>query len=491
MNAATDFGFSMTQHLRPSALAAPTPELIARMTEIVGPAHALTDPDQQLPYLREWRDLFIGYTPLVLRPGSTEEVSRILALANEARVGVVPQAGNTGLVGGQTPFETGTEIVLSVARLKEVRDINPAAFTMTVEAGLTLAECRAAAERAGRLFPLSLPSEGSCRIGGNLATNAGGVGVLAYGNARQLVLGLEVVLADGRVVPGLKALKKDNTGYDLKDLFIGSEGTLGVITAAVLKLYPQPAETATAMVGRSEIAHALDLFSLAQETAGRSVTAFEFMPRIGIEFVIRNIAGTREPFQKPYPWYVLIEISGAKADGQAARDIEDVLGQAAERGLLLDAVLASSLTQARDLWRLREGISEAQKSEGGNIKHDVSVPIARIAEFVARADRIVETMCPGARPLPLGHFGDGNVHYNIAQPLGMGKEEFLALWEPISSAVHALAAEMDGSISAEHGIGRMKRGDLERHKSAVELDLMRHIKAAFDPHGILNPGKVL
>ncbi|MCL4765945.1 MAG: FAD-binding oxidoreductase [Hyphomicrobiaceae bacterium] len=481
----------MTQHLRPPALAAPAPELIDRLAAIVGPEHALTDPDQQLPYLREWRDLFFGRTPLVLRPGSTEEVSRILALANEARVGVVPQAGNTGLVGGQTPFGTGTEIVLSVSRLKQVRDIDPAAYCMTVEAGLTLAECRAAAERADRLLPLSLPSEGSCRIGGNLATNAGGVGVLAYGNARQLALGLEVVLADGRVIPGLKALKKDNTGYDLKDLFIGSEGTLGIITAAVLKLFPRPVETATAMVALSEIAQALDLFSLSQETAGRSVTAFEFIPRICVEFVTRHVAGTREPFAKAYPWYVLIEISGAKPDGQAAREMEDVLGQAAERGLLLDAVLASSLAQARDLWRLRESISEAQKPEGGNIKHDVSVPIARIAEFIARADRIVESICPGARPLPLGHFGDGNVHYNVAQPVGMDKQRFMELWEPITGAVHALAAEMDGSISAEHGIGRVKRADLERHKSPVELDLMRRIKAAFDPNGILNPGKVL
>jgi len=480
----------MTQHHRPP-LAAPTPELIARLTEIVGPEHALTDPDQQLPYLREWRDLYIGRTPLVLRPANTEQVSRILALCNEARVGVVPQAGNTGLVGGQVPFESGNEIVLSVSRLKQIREINPAAYSMTVEAGLTLAECRAAAERADRLFPLSLPSEGTCQIGGNLATNAGGVGVLAYGNARQLVLGLEVVLADGRIVPGLKALKKDNTGYDLKDLFIGSEGTLGVITAAVLKLFPRPAESATAMVALAEISHALDLFSLAQETAGRSVTAFEFIPRICIDFVLRNIPGTREPFPKTYPWYVLIEISGAKADGQAAREMEDVLGQAAERGLLLDAVLAGSLSQARDLWRLRESVSEAQKPEGGNIKHDVSVPIAKIAEFIERADRIVESICPGARPLPLGHFGDGNIHYNIAQPVDMGKERFLEFWEPITTAVHELVAEMGGSISAEHGIGRMKRKDLERYKSAVELELMRRIKAAFDPNGILNPGKLL
>lgn len=480
----------MTEPKRPE-LAAPTPELIAKLTEIVGPEHALTDPDQQLPYLREWRDLFIGRSPVVLRPGTTEEVSRILALANEARVAVVPQAGNTGLVGGQTPFETGTEIVLSVSRLKRVREINPAAYHMTVEAGLTLAECHAAAERVDRLFPLSLPSEGTCQIGGNLATNAGGVGVLAYGNARKLVLGLEVVLADGRIVPALKALKKDNTGYDLKDLFIGSEGTLGVITAAVLKLFPRPAESATAMVALAKISHALDLFSLAQETAGRSVTAFEFIPRICIDFVLRNVPGTREPFPQKYPWYVLIEISGAKPDGQAARDMENVLGQATERGLLLDAVLASSLSQARELWRLRESVSESQKPEGGNIKHDVSVPIARIAEFIERADRIVESICPGARPLPLGHFGDGNIHYNIAQPVDMGKERFLELWEPITTAVHELVAEMGGSISAEHGIGRMKRKDLERYKSAVELELMRRIKAAFDPNGILNPGKLL
>jgi FAD/FMN-containing dehydrogenase len=481
----------MTQPLRARPLAAPTAELIARLSRIVGPNHALTDPDQQLPYLREWRDLYIGRTPLVLRPGSTSEVAQILTLCNEARVAIVPQAGNTGLVGGQMPSESGTEIVLSVSRLKQVRAIDAAGYTMTVEAGLTLSECRAAAENSGRLFPLSLPSEGTCQIGGNLGTNAGGVGVLAYGNARQLVLGLEVVLADGRIWNGLKALKKDNSGYDLRDLFIGSEGTLGIITAAVLKLFPRPAETATAMVALAEIRDALELFALAEDAAGRSVTAFEFIPRICIEFVTRNIPGARDPFAHAYPWYVLIDISGAKPDGQAAREMEDVLGQASERGLLLDAVLATSMTQARDLWRLREGISEAQKPEGGNIKHDVSVPIARIPEFIARADRILERICPGARPLPLGHFGDGNVHYNIAQPLGMDKERFLALWEPITTAIHDLVIEMDGSISAEHGIGRMKRADLARYKSPVELDLMRRIKASFDPNGILNPGKVL
>ena len=481
----------MTQHTRPPALAAPSPELIARLTEIVGPEHALTDPDQQLPYLREWRDLYFGKTPLVLRPGSPEDVARILALCNEARVAVVPQAGNTGLVGGQVPFEAGNEIVVSVSRLKKVRHVDAVGYNMTVEAGLTLAECQAEADRAGRLFPLSLPSEGSCQIGGNLGTNAGGVGVLAYGNTRQLVLGVEVALADGRIWNGLKALKKDNTGYDLRDLFIGSEGTLGIITAAVLKLFPRPAEKATALVALPEISKALELFTLAQDAAGRSLTAFEFIPRICVEFVTRNVPGTRDPFSQKFPWYVLMEISGAKPDGTAARELEDVLGTAAEQGLLLDAILASSMGQARDLWRLREGISEAQKPEGGNIKHDVSVPIARIPEFVARADAIVERICPGGRPIPLGHFGDGNVHYNISQPIGMDKDKFLALWKPMTNEIHGLVAEMNGSISAEHGVGRMKRDELERVKSPVELDLMRRIKAVFDPNGILNPGKVL
>jgi FAD/FMN-containing dehydrogenase len=479
-----------TSAARP-ALKSPNPALIERLTAIVGRAHALTDPDQQLPYLREWRDLYAGRTPLVLRPGSTAEVAQILALANAERVAVVPQAGNTGLVGGQVPFERGDQIVLSVGRLKDVRSVDAAGYSMIVEAGLMLAEAQAVADAAGRLFPLSLPSEGSCQIGGNLGTNAGGVGVLAYGNARSLVLGLEVVLADGQIWSGLNALKKDNTGYDLRDLFIGSEGTLGIITAAVLKLFPRPAEKATAMVALSELGYALDLFALAQDAAGRALTAFEFIPRILIDFVTRHIPGAREPFATAYPWYALLEISGARADGQAARELETILTDAIERGLVLDAVLAGSLAQARDLWRLREGVSESQKPEGGNIKHDVSVPIARIPEFVARANAIVERICPGARPLPLGHFGDGNVHYNIAQPPGMDKSRFLGLWEEMTRSVHDLVVDMGGSISAEHGIGRMKRDELARIKSPIEMDLMRRIKAAFDPNGILNPGKVL
>jgi FAD/FMN-containing dehydrogenase len=463
--------------------------LLAEFRQIVGPEHALTDPDQQLPFLREWRGLYEGRSALVLRPGTTDQVAKILALANRRRIAVVPQAGNTGLVGGQIPMHG--EILLSVSRLNKVRAVDPQGFTMTVETGLTLAEAQAAADNVNRLFPLSLPSEGTCRIGGNLGTNAGGVAVLAYGNTRQLVLGLEVVLADGRIWNGLNALKKDNTGYDLKDLFIGSEGTLGVITAAVLKLFPKPAEKATAILALPELANAITLFGLAQESAGQSLTAFEFIPRIVLEMVLRNVRNTRDPFTQPHPWYVLMEISGAKPDGAADRILTEILEAGSEKGLILDARLAASLAQANDFWRLREGISEAQKPEGGNIKNDVSVPIARIPEFIARANTAVERHCPGARPLALGHFGDGNVHYNIAQPVGMPKEAFLAQWKTISAAVYEIVLDFGGSISAEHGIGQMKRADLARAKGDVAMDMMRAIKAALDPNGILNPGKVL
>ena len=466
-----------------------TPDLIARFQAIVGPQHALTDPDLQLPYMREWRDMYEGRASIVLRPGSTEEVSQILALAHAHGIPVVPQAGNTGLVGGQMPMRG--EILLSVARLKRVRALDAAGYTMTVEAGLTLAEVQAAAERVNRLFPLSLPSEGTCQIGGNLGTNAGGVGVLAYGNARQLVLGLEIVLADGRIWHGLNALKKDNTGYDLKDLFIGSEGTLGIITAAVLKLFPRPAETATAIVALPDLAQALTLFGLAQDSAGGALTAFEFMPRIVLDFVLAHAPGTRDPFDALHPWYALMEVSGAKPDGTADRVLTEVLEAGAERGVVTDARLAASLAQARDFWRLRESISEAQKPEGGNIKNDVSVPIAKIPEFVAHANARVESICPGARPLAFGHFGDGNVHYNISQPVGMAKPEFLARWDAIVRGVHEIVVEMGGSISAEHGIGQLKRAELARVKGEVAIDLMRRIKSALDPAGILNPGKVL
>jgi FAD/FMN-containing dehydrogenase len=464
---------------------------LQQLIKIVGSAHAITDPADQIGYLREWRDKFVGRTPVVLRPGTAEEVAQILKIANDARIGVVPQGGNTGLVGAQIPSSTGSEIVLSLSRLNRVREVDPAGTFMIVEAGATLAQAQAAAERANRLFPLSLPSEGSCEIGGVLATNAGGVGVLAYGNARALALGLEAVLADGTVWNGLKTLKKDNTGYDLRDLFIGSEGTLGIITAASLKLYPRPKEKAVAFVALPDAKAVLALYAIAEERAHERLTAFEFMNGLSIDLVLRHIPGARAPFTAPAPWYALIELSSSTGGGSALSTLEWMLAEASEQGVIGDAVIAGTLAQSHELWRLRETISEAQKPEGGSIKHDISVPVARIPEFLALAAREVEEAFPGARPVAFGHFGDGNVHYNVSQPAGSDRAAFLARWDEVSAKVHDVVASLGGSISAEHGIGQLKRQELVRFKSPIELDLMRRIKAAFDPRGILNPGKLL
>ena len=464
-------------------------DLIARLTAIVGADYAITDPAEQAPYLKEWRDLYVGRTPLIVKPASTDEVSRILALANAEGVGVVAQGGNTGLVGGQIPRETGGDIVLSLSRMRRIRDVDPAGTAMTVEAGLTLAEVQNAAHDAGRLFPLGLASEGSATIGGNLATNAGGHQVLAYGTTRSLVYGLEVVLADGSIWDGLKALKKDNTGYDLRDLFVGSEGTLGVITAATLKLFPRPDERTTAFVGVKDLDSLLPFFQLAERRAGSALTAFEFMSELIVRFVTRHIPGTRLPLAEEAPWYVLLELSGA--DGSTAPVVERLLTEASEAGLVTDAVIAQSLTHAEDLWRLREAASEAQKGEGGSIKHDISVPVGRLPEFLVAAAEAVERVCPSARPVPFGHFGDGNVHYNVSQPPGMARADFIALWNTMSLAVHDVAVSLGGSISAEHGIGRLKVDELVRVKSPVEIEMMRRIKAALDPNGILNPGKLI
>jgi len=476
--------------MQDAALTGLPDDVIQQFASVVGPEHALTDPDQQTPYLVEWRGLYTGVSPLILRPGSVDEVSRLLAIANKHRIAVVPQAGNTGLVGGQTPYGNG-EIVISVERLRRVRAVDPAGNTLTVDAGLTLAECQQAAAEVDRLFPLSLPSEGSCRIGGNIATNAGGVGVLAYGNTRQLVMGLEVVLADGRVMSDLNTLKKNNTGYDLKNLFIGSEGTLGIITGAVVRLFPLPKERATAVVTLTELDDAIALLDHLHGSAGGALTAFEFIPRILIDFVTRHIAGARDPFAEQHPWYVLVEVSGARSDGSANTLLEESLMSASESGLITDAVIAGSVQQAKDLWVLREGISEAQTYEGASIKHDISVPIRTIPDFIRKANERVLAICPDARPLPLGHFGDGNVHYNIAQPVGADAVAFRTLADAISRAVYDTVADFDGSISAEHGIGRIKREVLAETKDPVAMALMRDIKALLDPNGILNPGKVL
>lgn len=473
------------------ALVPPAPELIARFTAIVGEAHAIREPAAMEAFMVEPRERYHGKAALVLRPGSVSEVSQILTLANETRTAIVPQGGNTGLVGGQIPFETGHEVVVNLSRLDCVRAIDPQGNSMTLEAGVILENAQKAAADADRLFPLSLASEGSCEIGGNLATNAGGTGVLAYGNARELTLGLEVVLADGRVWDGLRALRKDNTGYDLKNLFIGSEGTLGVITAAVVKLFPKPKEYATAIAGCADLDQVARLFALAKARGYQSLTAFEIVPRIGIDFVLRHGSQVREPLGGSHAWYVLLELSGHGAAGEAANTLQAILETALEDGLIDDATVAASLAQRDGFWRLREQLSEIQKLEGGSIKHDVSVPIDRIPEFITRANAITERVVPGARPIPFGHYGDGNVHYNVSQPVGMDKAAYLAKWEELNAAVHALAMELGGSISAEHGIGRLKRTLLPQVKSDVEMDLMRRLKATLDPNGILNPGKTV
>lgn len=466
-------------------------DVLARFADVVGGAHVLLAPEDQAAYLREWRDRYTGKALAVVRPGSADDVARILALCHEYNVGVVPQGGNTGLVGGQIPSPRGDEIVLSLQRLKRTRAIDADGGSMTLEAGVTLLEAQQIAEKSGRLFPLSLASEGSAAIGGVLASNAGGTAVLTYGNARNLCLGLECVLADGRVWNGLRTLKKDNTGYDLRDLMIGSEGTLGVITAAALKLLPRPKDQATAIVALECPAAALQLFRLAEDAAGSALTAFEFWIRRALDYAIAYMPGNRDPFAQKHPWYALIEVSSGDARGGASNALENFLTDASEKGLLRDAAIAGSLQQRADFWRLRECLSEAQKGAGGSIKHDISVPVSRIPEFLERAAPVVERIAPGSPPVPFGHFGDGNVHYNISQPPAMERAAFLNLWEQMSEAVHDLVHELGGSISAEHGIGQMKREMLSRYKPAVEIEMMRAVKKALDPKGILNPGKVI
>jgi D-lactate dehydrogenase (cytochrome) len=468
----------------PSAPAA----LLARFAAIVGEKYALTDPQAQTPYVVEMRDLYRGHTPMVLRPASVAEVSQILKLANETSTPIVPQGGNTGLVGGQIAFNN--EIVLSLTRLDHIREVDPGSNTLTCEAGVTLQRAREAAAAVDRLYPQLLPSEGSCTIGGNLSTNAGGTAALAYGVARSHVLGVEVVLADGRILDNLNKLKKDNTGYDLKNLFVGAEGTLGVITAAVLRLVPRPRAIETAFIGLPSAQAALALFAIANDRAAGGVTSFELMTRLGIEIVLRHAAGCRDPLHKPYPWYVLVELSSQSRTGLREL-LEEILAEGLNRGLVLDAAIADSLEQAKVFWRLREMFGEVQRLEGGSIKHDVSVPVAAVPDFIAEANTALATLLPGARPVPFGHLGDGNIHYNVSQPVDADRAEFLARWNEVNDAVFAVVKKFGGSISAEHGVGVMKRDLLPSVKDPIALDLMRKIKYLLDPNNILNPGKVL
>jgi D-lactate dehydrogenase (cytochrome) len=471
--------------------APPAPEALERIRTIVGPKGWSDDPAVLEPLLLDRRGLFVGKTALLVRPSSTQEVSDVVRVCAEHDIAVVPQGGNTGLVAGGVPHEHGAEILLNLSRMNRVRIVDPADYTMTVEAGCVLADIQAEAERVDRLFPLSLGAEGSCQIGGNISTNAGGVAVLHYGNMRELVLGLEVVMPDGRVWNGLRGLRKDNTGYDLKQLFIGGEGTLGVVTAAVLKLFPLPKDLQTAIVGLRDLDAAIPLLAAARTASGDAVTSLELMPRLSLEFAIKHIHGVTDPLSAAHEFYVLVEFSGARPDGGMAENMTAFLEDAFDKGMIDDAVVAQSEAQRAAFWRIREAIVEAQLYEGGSIKHDVAVPADRSPEFIRRAVAAVKEAMPGIRPLPFGHIGDGNIHLNLTQPEGMDKDAYIAEWPRMNRIVHDIVADLGGSISAEHGIGRLKREEITRYKSELEIDLMRRIKAALDPRGIMNPGKVV
>ncbi len=462
--------------------------ILDRLKTSLGPRGFSEDPGEIAPHLAEWRGRYHGTTPLLLKPDSAAEVSSVLSICNETRTAIVPQGGNTGLVGAQIPL--GGEVLLSLARMNRIRRIDAEDMSMIAEAGVILARLQEACEEAGTYFPLSLASEGSATIGGNISTNAGGINVLRYGSARQLVLGLEVVLADGRVLDLLRTLRKDNTGYDLKQLFIGAEGTLGVITAAALKLFPRPRMRETAFVAVRDPAAAIRLLRRLEETTGGLVSAFELMPRAGIDLVLAHVPDMRDPLPDSSPWYVLAEATSGAAM-PLRRIVEDTLAVAVKDGLAGDATLAANETQRAALWKLRESFSEAQKLEGASIKHDVAVPVERIPDFLARGCALVEAMIPGIRPVPFGHLGDGNIHFNFSLPKGADGAEFLARRDAVSHAVHDLANAFGGSISAEQGIGIMKRDVIARYKSAAALDVKRALKPTLDPNNILNPGKVV
>ncbi len=466
-------------------------EFLSEIESHVGPKAVLTAAEDLAPHLQEMRGLYLGDAPCVIKPASTDEVAAVVRICAKYKMAVVPQGGNTGLVGGGIPVTSDKAIVLSLSRMNTIREIDASNYTMTVEAGYILQNIQAAADNADRLFPLSLGAEGTCQIGGNLSTNAGGINVLRYGNARDLVLGLEVVLPDGQIWHGLRALRKDNTGYDMKHLFVGGEGTLGIITAAVLKLFAKPRDKATAFAAVPNPAAAVELLGRCRTLSGEAVSSFELIPRISIENSVKHIAGVTDPLEQPHDWYVLFDLVAGIEDGSLSETMMTILSEAFEEELVLDATVAASETQAAALWRIREAMVEAQKHEGGSIKHDVSVPISRVPEFLERAMAAVSERLPGIRPVPFGHIGDGNIHFNLSQPVGADKAAYLARWNEMNEIVHDIVVELGGSISAEHGIGRLKVESNAHYKSAVEIDLMKKIKAALDPAGIMNPHKVV
>lgn len=466
-------------------------EFLQQCQAVVGAGNVLTEDHDKAPYLTDQRRRFTGSALAVVRPSSTEEVVAVVRLCKHFRVPIVPQGGNTGLVLGSVPDESGSAIVLSLTRLNRIRTIDIVNNTMTVEAGCILKHVQSTVLDAGRLFPLSLAAEGSCTIGGNLSTNAGGTAVLRYGNMRELCLGLEVVTAQGEVWNGLRGLRKDNTGYDLRDLFIGAEGTLGIITAAVLKLYPLPKAQCTALAAMSTQENALALLSLAQERCGPALTGFELMSDFCLRLVAKHFPQMHLPFPQAYPQYVLLELSDNESEEHADTILENVIGEALEQGLIVDAAVASSIAQSKALWNLREHIPLAQAKEGKNIKHDVSVPISRIADFIRETDALLQQTFPNCRMVTFGHVGDGNLHYNVSPPKGESPDAVLAHQSQINRVVHDSVHRFGGSISAEHGLGTLKRDEIRRYKPEVELQLMHTLKQALDPEGLLNPGKVL
>jgi FAD/FMN-containing dehydrogenase len=463
--------------------------ILATLQNIVGARHLLTDPALFAGALIEPRGLYRGKALALVRPESTKEVASVAIFCNELRIGMVPQGGNTGLAGGQTPDLSGDEIIVSTQRLRAIREVDLDGDVMICEAGVTLAEAQAAALAADRLFPLSLASEGSCTIGGNISTNAGGMNVIAYGNTRDLVTGVEAVLADGRIINALSKLRKDNTGYDVKSLFIGAEGTLGIVTAVSLRLFPNPRAQATAFVGLKSPDDALKLLRIARDRIGAAITSFELIGRNAYEIGLRH-GGARAPLEGPHDWYILIEAS-SQTPGGLDEALTAALEAALEKGVIEDASIAASLEQRADFWRVRECLSEAQSKEGASIKHDVSVAVGLVPTLIREATPAVEAFAPGARVVAFGHLGDGNIHFNVSQPVDADGQAFLDRWDAMNEIVHGIVARLGGSYSAEHGVGQLKRGLLARWKDPTSLAVMRQIKAALDPNGVMNPGKVL
>ena len=463
-------------------------KLIDELRSLLGDKGWTDDPMTLEPQLRDWVGYATGATPIMVMPKDTAEVAAVVKACVAANVPLVPQGGNTGSVAGGVPHG---EVLLSLRRMNKIREIDAADYTMTVDAGMILAEVQAAAIAADRFFPLSIGSEGSCTIGGNVSTNAGGTAVLRYGNMRDLVLGLEVVLPDGQVWNGLRRLRKDNTGYALKHLFMGAEGTLGVVTGAVLRLFPRPVEVATAFVAIRDLDASIELLAHLRAATGDALSSIEVIPRIGIEIALEFDSEVSDPLADKHDWYAIIEVSGTKADGETQATLEAALADAFAKGMVRDAAIAASTAQAKAIWRIRKALVLNLAKAGAEIKHDVSVPVSKQPDFIRRATTAVEKVVPGTRTFAYGHFGDGNVHFNLCAPKGMEASAFMARAADLHRAVYDIAAEYGGSFAAEHGVGIVKLAEMERYRSPVEIDLMRRLKHLLDPNGLFNPGKVL